>query len=476
MKTTWARYAVLATVAVGSFSAAAQTHLVLSREVELPVAAVRGSWGNIWGRDLPAGDQFAWSHAPGESLLVFDSATSGDWPLIRVRKWWKDKPEMELMNLPGWSAATFKKFLSHWFVDIHIDLQVTPDGRYAVAFGEAALEENALIDLFRMHDLKVVTPDPDTIITVVDLEHWQVVKTIHTSSLGKMKVDRARVIDGRWIALDHRNSVDPPEEGGNVYAKPGVQLLSIPDLNPGQVCPWANKSERAMANIHSQSHCADVYRATGTGSDEALGALIAWGGDAEPQAAGVRGDEFKEREKIGKEDSWERENRGRILENLAVGVWGQYPYDRWFAEGPAFESSSHLWYGLHEAEERPFYALEVYDSNGVKRSSHTLRQQLCGDLELDRAKSACGCRVVSVAEKDQTFLVYCRRARHYDSDLLQRQWLAAFRSDDFSGVGIVDLDKGSRPLQWLGSGDGHVFVLTLEHGEKLRVYPIPERR
>src|SRR5579862_623375 len=159
VKKKWVKDAVLLALVAGSLSVAAQTHLALSREVDLPVEAERGSWGNIWGRNLAAGDQFAWSHTPGESFLVFDSDASGNWPLIRARKWWTEKPESEVLTLPGWSTATFKKFMNHWYVDIHIDLQVTPDGRYAVAFGEAALEENALIDLFRIHDLKVATPD-----------------------------------------------------------------------------------------------------------------------------------------------------------------------------------------------------------------------------------------------------------------------------------------------------------------------------
>jgi len=476
MKITWAKYAVLAAMATGAFSAAAQAHLALSREIDLPVAASRGSWGNIWGRDIPAGDQFAWSHAPDESILAFDSDANGNWPLVRVRKWWTDKPETEVLNLPGWNTATFKKFMSHWYVDIHIDLQVTPDGRYAVAFGEAALEENALIDLFRMHDLKVVTPDPDTIITVVDLEHWQVVETIHTSSLGEMHDDRARVLNGGWVALDQRNSDSLSGEGGDIYSDRRVQLLSIPDLNSGPACARATEGRKDARRTHNQRACADVYKATGADSDEALGALIAWGGDREPAAAGVHADEFTEREGSKRENEWDRENGGKIRENLAMGDWGEYPYNRWFAEGPAVESSSRLWYGLHEAKEHPFYDLETYDSDGVKRNSQTLRRLLCGDPELDAPKSACGCRVISVSEGDRTLLTYCRRARHYDTDLLQRQWLTVVRSDDFSDVGVIDIENKSRPLQRLASGDRHVFVLTLEHGEKLRIYAIPEQR
>jgi hypothetical protein len=477
MKIKWARYVVLATaVAMGLTSTAAQTHLALSREIDLPVAAERGSWGNIWGRNLPAGDQFAWSNAPGESLLVFDSDTSGNWPLIRVRKWWTDKPETDVLNLPGWNTAAFKKFMNHWYVDIHIDLQVTPDGRYAVAFAEAALAEKALIDLFRMHDLKVVTPAPDTIITVVDLEHWQIVKTIHTPSLGEMHADRARILNGGWVALDQRNFDALPGEGREIYSDRKVQLLSLPDLNPGPACARATGGRREAMITHNQRACAEVYKATGTKSDEALGALIARGGDPEPAEVRVKGDEFREREGRSRESEWDRENGGKIRENLALGEWGEYPYDRWFAEGPALESSSHLWYGLHEAPEHPFYELEAYDSGGVKRNSQTIRRLLCGDPELDAPKSACGCRVISVSEGDRTLLAYCRRASHYDTDLLQRQWLSVFRTDDFSGLGIVDIEKGSRPLQWLASGDGLAFVLTLEHGEKLRIYAIPERQ
>ena len=472
MDITWVKCAALAVVVAGSLSALAQTHLALVHEVDLPVAASRGSWGNIWGRDLPAADKFAWSSAPDESLLVFASNANGKWPLIRQRKWWTDKPESQVMDLPGWSTATFQKFMSHWYVDIHIDLQVTPDGRYAVAFGEAALEENALIDLFRLHDLKVVTPDPDTIITVVDLQNWQVVKTIHTSQFGKIHVDRARVLSGGWIALNQKEFDALPGEGGSIYSECGVQLISIPDLNPGPACARATGARKEAIGMHNQRACADVYKATGADSDETLGALIERGGDPEPAAVRVRGDEFREREASGRESDWDRENGGRIRENLALGEWGEYPYDRWFAGAPALESSSHLWYGLHEAPERPFYELEAYDSSGVKRGSRTIRRMLCGDPDVDAAKSACGCRVVAVAEEDNALLVYCRRARKYDIDLLQRQWFAVLRSDDFSGVGIADLEKRSRPLQRLARGDGHLFALTLDHGEKLRIYMI----
>lgn len=57
----------------------------------------------------------------------------------------------------------------------------------------------------------------------------------------------------------------------------------------------------------------------------------------------------------------------------------------------------------------------------------------------------------------------------------QRQWLSVFRSDDFSEVGIVNLSKNSHTLQAIASGDGHAYVLTLQFGEMLRVYAIPDQ-
>jgi hypothetical protein len=73
-------------------------------------------------------------------------------------------------------------------------------------------------------------------------------------------------------------------------------------------------------------------------------------------------------------------------------------------------------------------------------------------------------------------LAYCRR-QHGDYDgVLQRQWLSVFRSDDLSDVGFINLGNSLGVLQAIGSGEGHTYVLTLEHGETLRVYAIPDRQ
>ena len=91
----------------------------------------------------------------------------------------------------------------------------------------------------------------------------------------------------------------------------------------------------------------------------------------------------------------------------------------------------------------PMYNIEHNMPNGTPYHPH--RKMLCGDPDLDAAKSACGCRIVSVTEEDQELLAYCRRARHYDSDLLQRQWLAVLRSDDFSGWGLSTSTRKPAP-------------------------------
>jgi hypothetical protein len=59
--------------------------------------------------------------------------------------------------------------------------------------------------------------------------------------------------------------------------------------------------------------------------------------------------------------------------------------------------------------------------------------------------------------------------------IFERQWLSVFRSDDLSAVGLINLSKNKEIWQAIGSGDGHTFVLTLEYGETLRVYAIPDR-
>jgi hypothetical protein len=463
---------MLSFAAVCAFAmlASAQVAIQPLRVIHLPVPKSRGSYNHWPIPGLAARDHYSWKVAPDQSVLVLDSDTTGKWPFVRVRRWWTGKPKSETLLIPGWNKTD-----STHIDDIRVDLQVTPDGRYAVAFAEALWQAKSN---FLIHaPIGYVQHPADTIITIVDLDHWQIVKSIHTRSLGEFQIRDARVANNRWIAFDDLHFNQSPSKYG-AYPVTNA-LISIPDLKLGPECTsqeishiWQHPPDSVTESIRKQNDqaCRRVLKATGIESVKALETLIRRGSGIEPDAMKIHILDTVASAIPGEVNLWTAERH----EEDFFKYWGEYPYYENYAENPPFESSLHLWYGLYGAPQSSLYELDRYDAKGQKKKSQTIHHLLCGDPELDSPKSACGCRVIDVSEEQHTLLTYCRR-QHGDYDgRIQRQWLSMFRSDDFSGLGLISLPKNSEMLAAIGIGNNHSYVLTLDHGEMLRVYSVPD--
>ena len=87
----------------------------------------------------PAQNPFSTRLASDQSLLILNPDTSGEWPLVRVRDWWTDAPSTEALKVPGWTKADAKNM-----AETYADLQVSPDGHYAVAFIGASWMRKAM--------------------------------------------------------------------------------------------------------------------------------------------------------------------------------------------------------------------------------------------------------------------------------------------------------------------------------------------
>jgi hypothetical protein len=334
-----------------------------------------------------------------------------------------------------------------------VDVQVTPDGHYAVTLGEALSREKSDF-LFHAPRGYIQRPS-DTIITVVDLNRWQVVTSIHTATLGDIQIRDARVVGDSWIAFDDSHIGQSPSEYG-AYPISNA-LISIPDLKPGPKCVsqrvshiWQRPPDLIAESLRNQNDgvCREVLVATGTDSTKALEALIQRGSGVEPDAMKIHILDTVASGLPGEVNLWTAESH----EEEFFRYWGEYPYYENYAENPPLESSTHLWYGLYASDVRELYQLDRYDAKGEKQKSKTAGSLLCGDPSLDSPKSACGCRVVDVSEERHALLAYCRR-QHGDYDgVLQRQWLSVFRSDDLSDVGFINLGNSLGVLQAIGSG------------------------
>lgn len=435
------------------------------REIHLPVPASRGAFSLFpLLDDMGAKRHFAMRVAKDQSILIFDSDASGKWPLVRVKKWWGENPASEVLGIPGWSGH---------LEDIYVDIQVTPDGRYGVAFAEAVWNSKS-------------KRRPDTIITVVDLERWQVVKSVHTTRGDDARVRDARVIHNEWIALDANLGLASLERGTDNWRN---WTLSIPNLKPGPECasersfeisgPVPKPSQAHQLDTQNSEACRDVFTATGTDSDRALEVTIQRGTDIEPEAMRLRDVEWLEGalEQDSHASRSEAERLWDADEDSAefFRYWGQYPYYDQVWQNPPFESSSHLWYGLYPSKERGVYDLVRYDAAGRQQKAETASHFACGDTSIGKANADCGCRVIDASEEQLRLLTFCRKQHGDYTGMVQMEWLSVFRSDDLTGIGFINLPKKGYALQAIASGEGRAYVVTLEFGQTLRVYAVPGR-
>jgi hypothetical protein len=428
-----------------------QTQLETLREVKLPVLASRGKFGSSFlVPGTPAWEYVSIKAAPDQSLLVYDSNATGKWPLFRVKKWWTKDPVSEALDIPGWTAADTK-----YLGEMYIDLQITPDGRYAVVFAGANWLEKSdgLPLLFPPH---YIAHKPDTILTVVDLERWQIAGSIHTASLEDADFRGARILNGDLIALQGLSVRPRPDDW--VYNRVN-RLISIPDLKPGPGCvtkrsPEANAEARKRnaeaLSRRNDAACADVLKVSGAKSMTVLETIIHTGHGLEPAVLAEEKD-FDEH-------------------------WNQR--DPWPFEAAPFESSSHTWYRLHVSHENNSVhsELAIFDADGRKLKSQAIPHLLCDIPKNLGGALSCSCRIENGSEEQHILLAYCRTQRdQVAGSKWMKQWLSVFRSDDLSEVGYTNLSSQKETSETIATVDGRAYALTVELGETLRVFAVPGR-
>ncbi len=443
-----------------SVCALAQIELKPAQQIHLPVPSSRGSYALFSTLDMDSRQHFSMRVAPDQSLLVLDSDTSGKWPLVRLQKWWTDAPVTDVLDVPGWSGVNAKHLDR-----IHVDVQITPDGRYAVAFAGAVWMGKS--DFLLFAPMGYVARKPDTIVTVIDLEKWKIVNSVHTVATADGQISGVRVVNDKWIVLDFSLGRSPV---GHLLYRYDSKLISIPDLHHGPECvsdrpfrgsPFLslNAVNAAPAERHNDAVCQNILHPTGVSSVAALETLIDRGQDVLPEGVQQSSHDLQDTE-----DDYFRD-------------WGSFPYYLFYYENPPFESSSHRWYGLYGSQEHDFYDLAIFDAEGRRLKTQTVHHLLCGDSLLEKRGAACGCRVVDASELENDLLAHCRTQNGDYDGMVRREWLSVLHTDDLSVAGFIDLPTKAHheTLEAITQGDGRDYVVTLESGEALRVYAIPGR-
>jgi hypothetical protein len=433
----------LATIACTA-AASAQTQLALVREVEI-VPPASGKFPPGLAGD-PGSRLFSMCMAPDQSVLILNPTPDGQWALVRIRKWWTADPQSESLRVPGWSSHDTKNLQ-----DLGVEVQVTPDGRYAVAIAGADWMDKSGFVLFAPPGY--VQKKPDTIITVVDLERWQILRTLHTASFTDADFRGGRVLSDRWLALQGLTFKESSPD--SIYERNNL-LVAIPDLTRGPAClshraeldedEWAAKADSLASR--NNAACADLLKVANEPSVISLEFQIYEGNNIQPPDLRFRGltPELIASAVGDRPREWLADQR----ETLNWDHW-ELRRDEIDVFNPPFESPSRHWYVLASLH-GPF---------------------LCDNPAGQGRNSACGCRIHDVSEDHHALLAYCRTQHSDFEGGYQHQWLAVLRSNDDSGIGVVNLSRDRETLEAFGEADGRVYVLAVESGATLRVYAIP---
>ena len=451
--------------------ASTQTPLNLAAEIRLPAPSSPGKFGEWAARRL-----FSMKVAPDQSLLVFEPDASGQWFLVRVRNWWSKEPVSEVMRIPVWSGAEIK------YGSVDTDLQTTQDGHYAIAFAPAIWGA----PLFAHKGY--IPRKPDTLITVIDLQRWQIVGNIHTANLDDANFEGARVLSNGWIGLQGWDNEPSTRKYEHLYDRRN-RLISVPDLKPGPGClstrdvpllpvqTPAAEWRSALATVHKQNDeaCAEVLKVSGITSVETLESIIYKGHGLEPNTLLLHSLDFTEHNRLNSPrlpmDVVE------VEQNVYYDHWNRDRFNTYLLSLPV-ESVAHLWYGMYGLYNGAhYYELEVLDVDGRKLKEEAPEHSLCSKNAERGFDRNCACRIDDVSEEQHTLLTDCRIFSHDLGGAVNshEHWLSVFRSDDLSEVGIVSISKDKETGEAIAVAEGHAYVLAVELGETLRVFAVPSR-
>lgn len=459
----------------GSAAVLAQTLLPLAQEIKLPVRSHPGTLGGgFWAIGFSADEVFQFKVVRDQSLLIFCPNTSDKWPLIRVRKWWTAAPVIEEIDLPGWTESN-----TRYETDIGTDLLVTPDGKYALALGSVGSVKDATHIPFPPSES--IEHKPDLLITVVDLDRWQIVGALHTATVDAASDFRgAAIVNGKWLALQGMD--DEPESVKYQHLYDRIdRLISIPDLKPGPGCMTKDPEILVLAlgappggprhlRERNDAACSNLLVSAGVSSTQVLDWLIYLGRDPEPTSLQAH----TEPSQLA-----DMQDQGKLPDSPDL-TWpfgefnlGYWTTDQWtiYFKNPPFESTKRNWYQLRQPNEKPPYQLAEYSLEGALLKT---REAGLESKPQCRTRRGCDCTVTDVSEQQGAILALCRvqSVNFTGSFDWHKQWLTAFRTDDFSQIGDIELTTNTTRAE-IAVAEGRTYVAVVDQGRVVRVYAVP---
>jgi len=402
-----------------SESLSAQSQLPTLQEIKLPVPMLRGMW---WSAPLQSRWYFSILLTPDHALLVYEPNINGKWPLVKVSQWWTKTPESKVLSIPGWSGKDGKNLEA-----LNTDLQMTQDGRYAVAFAIAEWRNSA----------EKPARKPDAIVTVIDLDQWQIVGSLHVADLALGSPHGERILRDDFLAL--KGSDWEPSRTVEHY-----KLFSLPALAPGPGCdieePHLSAEEQkkkddkeSRQRDENDAACAEVLTASASASAEDLDALVTTGRRPPPK---------------------DLQQSSYLLRNSLFG------------------SPQGDWYSVDSIHSE----LARWNSNGLAQVKRPSPNLLCEKQPVEDPAWVCSCNIAGLA-KDQNILLASCLTQHDNLlgwQVWLKQWLSVFRADDLSEIGFMRLSgKNEETKELIATAHGRTYVLAVSVGDTLRVYEVP---
>lgn len=389
-----------------------QAKIPVQKKLKLPVPYFRGIW---WSAHEQSRWLFSIQMTSQHELLVFEPDKNGRWPLVRVSRWWTEKPESAVLNIPGWSGKDAKHLES-----LNTDLQITPNGDYAIALGEARWdkpEEGAA----REHD---------DIVTVVDLKRWQIVASTHAASFDLGTSAGTQVLDNEHLLFAGTRS----DSAKSILS---YLVVSLPTLSPVAHCtiqvPHLTASEMNRNAPERQKEnnddvCRNILTMSAAKSISELQTFAATGRRPLPQTIVAR----------------------------SVSI---------------VPSAAGNWYGVDPIHSE----LIALNSQGEMLRRQHSRNLLCENQPVKGPAWICDCNIVGVSEKENVLLTYCvtKHDNLFGLQVWLKQWLSVFRANDLSEIGLIALPGQKETQAAIAAVNGRTFVLAISLGASVNVYQVP---
>jgi hypothetical protein len=163
--------------------------------------------------------EFSTAVSTDGALFVFQASPRGVWRLTRIRNWQTEKPEISLLELPGFYTIKDGKDLEELTVKISLD----HDQRSAVCIGSGWWNK-------RVHGKSIGIAHASSRISIVDIASMKISRQFDTSMLEASEFESVHLDKADRISLQRKTTLEQASEK--------IVTLMLPNFDFGPTCDY----------------------------------------------------------------------------------------------------------------------------------------------------------------------------------------------------------------------------------------------